>query len=380
MKSMKTTKQIGVLSVAVLNFLAVSWTHADTIKQPVEPASRLRGFTVDQMSTGTLYKAATVWKANGVRYMMRPWYRAGGRSPSESWKRMLDALPAQLDEAKRLNMTVVLALFEIPNEHQRTYPSDGKWNEHFWDDASNSNVLAQCWRDVATLCKDRDQEIWFDLLNEPLDWRDLYKTAYPKNWPLWAQGAIDAIRQIDTRHLVVVEAGPGSLSWGFRKLQPLKGDGIIYSTHFYQPQSYTHQGISDLRSTDLQHAYLQRQRPYPGNFDQDGGNWDKGRLRQEIQCLIDFQRRNNVRVYIGEFGVAKWAPNADVYLRDLIETFESLGWDWTYHALDENAIWSPEFTEAFDGSNPPQRATQTTERGRVLLEYMKRNADPATGK
>ena len=370
---MKTTKQIGVLSVAVLNFLAVSWIHADTIKQPVEPASRLRGFTVDQMSTGTLYKAATVWKANGVRYMMRPWYRAGGRTPSESWKAMVDALPAQLDVARDLNMKVVLALFEIPNEHQRTYPSDGKWLEHFWEDDSNSNALVTCWQDIATICKDRDQEIWFDLLNEPLDWRNV--PSYPKKWPSWAQGCVDAIRKIDKRHPVVVEAGPGSLSWGFQKFPKLQGESIIYSAHFYQPQSYTHQGIEDIRSTDLQHAYLQRQLPWPGKFgDSGGGLWDKARLEKEVQSLIDFQRTNNVRVYIGEFGVAKWAPNAGDYLRDLVETFETLGWDWTYHALDENAIWSPEFTEVFDGAKPPQRATQPTERGKVLLEYMKRNA------
>ncbi len=345
-----------------------------------ECGTRLRGFTVDQMGTGTLYKAATVWKANGVRYMMRPHFRSGGRSYADTWKAMMKKLPAELDYAKELKMTVVLALFEIPNDKQRGYPNDGKWNEHFWDDPSNSEVLVKCWQDIAEICKDRDQEIWFDILNEPLDWRDLHRTGYPKNWPVWAQGAIDAIRVIDTRHPIVIEAGPGSLSWGFRKLQPLKGDGIIYSTHFYQPQSYTHQGISDLRSTDLQHAYLQRQRPYPGNFDQDGGYWDKARLRQEIQGVIDFQRKNNVRVYIGEFGVAKWAPNADGYLRDLIEMFESLGWDWTCHALDENAIWSPEFTDAFDGSNAPRKSATPTARGKVLLEFMGRNAGSATGK
>lgn len=333
---------------------------------------RLRGFTVDQLGTGTLHKAVSVWNANCVRYMMRPSFRFAGGGAGASWKKMLHALPAQLDHAKREHVAVILAMFEFPNEQRKPYPNDGKWQEHFWADDSNSNAFVACWREIAEICKDRDQEIWFDLMNEPLNWSELPRT--PQNWPAWAQGAIDAIRSVDQVHPIVVETGPGSLCWGFRDFPGLRGQNLIYSAHMYQPQSYTHQGIEDIRSTDLQKAYLQRQRPWPGEFgDSGGGRWDKARLRRELQPMIEFQQRTGARIYVGEFSVVKWAPNGARYLRDLIETFEELGWDWTYHALDENAVWSPEFTDDFDGTRPSKRASEPTDRGRVLREFMERN-------
>jgi len=341
--------------------------------------TRLRGFTVDQMSDATLRKAATVWHANQVRYMMRPDYRADKIEHvtyAASWQHMLDALPAQLARARELNLAVVLCLFELPNENARTYPPGKAHLAAFWDDETNSNMLVRCWEQLATLCRDRDQPIWFEVLNEPLDWRDFPNT--PKKWPIWAQAATDAIRRIDTRHPIVIEAGPGGLCWAYKTFEPLRGTQIIYATHQYQPHAYTHQGIADIHATDLQHAYLERQLSWPGDFsDNGGGRWDKERLLKELQPLIDFQRRHGVRVYISEFSAVKWAPHAAGYLRDAVDVYEQLGWDWSYHALDENPMWSLEYTDAFDGSQPAQRAATPTERGTVMRAFLDRNSHAA---
>ncbi len=339
---------------------------------------RLRGFTVDQMSAATLLKAAA-WHANSVRYMMRPMYRADQIehvSYAAAWQHMVDALPGELAQADAAGLAVVLCLFEPPNEKARTYPAGKERLAAFWDDDANSNALVRCWEQLAGLCRERHQPIWFEILNEPLDWRDFPNT--PKKWPVWAQTTIDAIRRIDTHHPIVVEAGPGGLCWAYTNFPALKGAGLIYSTHQYQPHAYTHQGIADIHATDLQHAYLDRQLTWPGAFsDSGGGWWDKARLRQELQPLIDFQKRNGVRVYISEFSAIKWAPNAAGYLRDSLELYESLGWDWSYHALDEWPGWSLEHTDAFDGSAPAQRSQTPTARAKVMREFLDRNTHAA---
>jgi hypothetical protein len=338
-------------------------------------AARQRGFTVDQMGEATLRKAAA-WHANSVRYMMRPMYRADKIERvtyAAAWQRMLDALPEQLAQAHALGLGVVLCLFEPPNENARSYPKGKERLAAFWDDDSNSNTLVRCWEQLATICRDRDQTIWFEILNEPLDWRDFPGT--PRKWPAWAQAGVDAVRRIDARHPIVIEAGPGGLCWAYKEFSPLKGEGIIYATHQYQPHAYTHQGIADIKATDLQRAYLEKQRIWPGEFsDAGGGWWDKARLQRELQPLIDFQKRHGVRVYISEFSVIKWAPNAAGYLRDSLELYESLGWDWSYHALDEWPGWSLEHTDAFDGAAPAQRSDAVTERAAVMRTFLGRNA------
>jgi hypothetical protein len=339
--------------------------------------TRLRGFTVDRMTPETLHKATEKWHANSVRYMMRPSYRARSLYHTDvqtAWKRMVDELPAQLDLAKELKLTVVLCLFEVPNPRSSDYPKGKERLTAFWNDETNLEGLIGCWRQIAEICADREQDIWFEILNEPLDWKDF--PAPPASWPRWAQTTIDAIREIDRRHPVVIEAGPGGLCWAFKDFTPLKGEPIVYATHNYQPHVYTHQGIGEISATDLQKAYLETNLGWPGTYsDNGGGLWDKERLRKELQPLIDFQRRHNVRVYISEFSVVKWAPDAAQYLRDSLELYESLGWDWSYHALDENPLWSLEHGDAFEEPGKAKPATTPSRRADVLREYLDRTLD-----
>jgi hypothetical protein len=341
----------------------------------------LRGFTVGRMRESTLEKAANTWHANSIRYMMRTEFQARVQklTYAQSWQKIIDDLPGELDQCKKLNMTAVLCLFELPNDNALSYPKGKAWRTAFWADDSNKQILVDCWKQIAQICKDRDQDIWFEILNEPLDWKDMPHT--PAKWSDWAQAAIDAIRVIDAKHPVVIEVGPGGLCWAFKDFTPLKGDYIIYASHQYQPHEYTHQGISNIKATDLKQAYLKKQQPWPGAYsDTGGGWWDKNRLALELKPLIDFQKKYGVRVYISEFSAIKWAPDAEKYLRDSIELYEELGWDWAYHALDEYPGWSLEHTDAFDTPQEAQRAKGLTERGKVVKQYMDQNVTGNTEK
>lgn len=115
-------------------------------------------------------------------------------------------------------------------------------------------------------------------------------------------------------------------------LVPLPVSGVVYSAHMYLPHQFTHQGVHD-NTTGL---------VYPGTI--AGQRWDKDRLRKALKPVMDFQRENNVAIYIGEFSAIRWAPDESAYryLRDCIEVFEENGWDWAYHAFREWDGWSVE--------------------------------------
>jgi len=306
---------------------------------------RYRGFTVSRMDQAVLESAVRDWNINQVRYMMCPvWWKDQWKMPSyqATWKKILADLPAALDRAKALGLAVVLDLHQIPNDNPKKYSDDAaKASHEYWFDESNLKVLIECWQQLAEICKDRDQVIWFDLLNEPLDWTVVHShPSFAPTWPEWAQKTTDAIRKIDKKHPIVVEPGPGMLTWGFAGFTPVKDPvmPVIYSVHPYQPVVYTHQGINNKVILS-----------FPGPLDEHGGGmWDKKRLREELKDAIEFQRKYGVRIYVGEFSVARWAPNGAKYLRELIDMFEEMGWDWNYHSWKEADVWNLESPSEVD--------------------------------
>ena len=345
------------VSLLTIFLLIVCVTYGET--------PRLRGFTISNKPDYLQDAKAT--GANVVRFMTGPKVT---ENPDGSYTLNIDHIKKFIEEADKVGIGVVIDLHKLPNPRSKNYRKDRKgYLADFWDDDSNLTMMIKFWEQIASFCKGRSQIIWYDLLNEPLDWNDF--PSYPKKWPQWAQILIDSIRKIDPVHEIVIEAGPGGLCWGFKTFPKLKGDNLIYSTHNYQPHAYTHQGISDLKNTDLAKAYMELNLSWPGEYsDAGGGLWDAGRLEEELTPVIEFQKRHNVRVYIGEFGVIRWAPNADKYLRDNLELFEKYGWDWTYHAFREFHGWSfehePVYGEIVKAKNP-------TAMGKVLSEYLPRN-------
>jgi len=335
---------------------------------------RQRGFTTQEISIANLEDMRRTWNANSVRLMLRPNFTANRLKLAtyrEGWNRILRDLKPYLDRAGELGMTVILDLHEVPNEAMKSYSRDGKTaKSEFWADRSNLETMVACWRDLTALCGGRTQEVWYDILNEPLDWADFPKPV--KVWPAWAQTVIDDIRLRDQANPIVVEVGPGGLCWGFAEFPLLSGANIIYSTHQYQPHEYTHQGIHEIGNTDLARKYLDTNRPWPSVYaDTGGGMWDKQRLYAELKPMIDFQKKHKVRIYISETGVVRWAPDSARYVRDNLELFEEFGWDWSFHALHENPMWSPAYEPTYGKPDVP--ATATTPVGAVLHEYFAKN-------
>ncbi len=362
-------KHMIILGIVSLVSCLTNKTYGKKAEQ-LSDSSRLRGFTTEEINPQNLVDMKKDWHANSVRLMLRPNFTARQKklpTYKEGWQDIIKNLPAFLDKAKELNIAVILDLHDVPNDNAKNYRKERKQKSaDFWDDEKNLEIIKSCWIDLATMCKGRDQIIWFDILNEPLDWRDF--PNYTQKWPEWAQAAIDVIRPIEPDRPIVIEVGPGGLCWGFKDFSLLKDKNIIYSTHQYQPHQYSHQGISSLNNTDLAKAYLETEQSWPGVYtDTGGGFWDKERLVTEMQPMIDFQKKHGVRIYISEFGVVRWAPDAARYIEDNIDLYEKYGWDWSFHAFRENPIWSPEYEPVFKGNI---KAANTTAIGEVLLKYL----------
>ena len=194
----------------------------------------------------------------------------------------------------------------------------------------------------------------------------------PKNWPRWAQEITNEIREVDKRHAIVIETGPGGLCSGFKSFPPLKGENLIYSVHEYTPHQYTHQGISNIANTDLAKAYLDTGKPWP--FTSDSGQiWTKEDIRKDLLPAVEFQKKNHARIYVGEFSVIRWAPNGADYLKDCLGLFEEYGWDWTYHAFRESPAWSLEHGDSKADKERIEDPSKLGARAKVVKEYLNLN-------
>jgi hypothetical protein len=335
---------------------------------------RLRGMTVPHQADAKVFHDAVVNGANAVRLILSP-LTTSASHPGAAWQKMVENLPSQLDAARQEHLIVIVSLFTPPvdlNFGPGAKDEDRKAALHtFWTDPKSLDTMIAQAVQTARLLKPYEGMVWLELKNEPLDWADY--PAPPHNWPAWAQKLVDAVRAVSAVP-IVVQVGPGGLCSGFATFAKLKGDNLVYSLHNYQPHEYTHQGVKQLIGTDLAHSYNQVGKKWPGDFgDGKGGIWDKERLRKVFEPVIRFAQENKARIFVGEFGVARWAPNAEGYLRDNIELFEEMGWDWTYHAFRESAIWSFEHDEAYSDGKNARLSTSENARAKVIREALLKN-------
>lgn len=204
-------------------------------------------------------------------------------------------------------------------------------------DPQIGGVLEKVWSQMAAHYKDRSAYLYYEVLNEPHGISDAL-------WNQIQQGVVEAIRQEDTTHWIVV-GGAGWNSYNNLAFMPEYADEkLIYTFHFYDPFLFTHQGATwtnpsmgslagvpfpyqpdrmpglpaELAGTWIQFAY--NSYPTEGNAD---------RVKALLDIAINFRESRKVPVYCGEFGV--FIPNS----RD----DDRVAWyEWVRSYLEEHGI------------------------------------------
>jgi hypothetical protein len=170
-----------------------------------------------------------------------------------------------------------------------------------------------------------------------------------------ALAAAKKIHEIDPDHAIIVEPLGGTME-NLMTFEPLPVPGVVYSIHMYSPLTFTHQGVS---------------KDYPAPQNEP----TKDAIRRFLQPAIDYQRKYNVHIFLGEFSAIRWAPgdSACDYMRNVINVAEENNWDWSYHAFREWDGWSVEHDS--DPNNHRQSKTQTS-REALLRSWFAKNDKP----
>ena len=323
---------------------------------------RLRGAMVGPDATeDDLRELGRGWKANLIRWQLINHPRPNRRLAPEQYDAWLDRELGRLDRVlgwcEQYGLLAVIDLHSPPGGKGTISGYAGTDDALFTDRAAQDKFVA-IWRRIAARYRDR-RAVWgYDLANEPVE---EYVEEGCDDWRGLAARAAKAIREIDPARAIVVEAPPWGSPESLRDFVPIEVSNVVYSCHMYVPSEFTHQGV--FRHTTRSFAY-------PGAI--DGVLWDKAALEQALQPVVEFQKRYNVHIYIGEFSAIRWAPDESAfrYLRDVIDIFEDHGWDWSYHAFREWDGWS---VEHGPDRQDPARSRAPTRREELLKSWYAKN-------
>jgi endoglucanase len=212
-------------------------------------------------------------------------------------------------------------------------------------DADAPERIINLWVRITERYKNTDPErVFFELRNEP-------HNITAEAWRWQAEQIIKYVREIAPKHTLIV----GFHEWNGRKemieSKPFTDANIIYTFHYYAPFVFTHQGagwagdsMKDLRNIPFPFS-AEKMIKVPSSAK---GTWTETQINDyrrdsdakymyaELKAAKDWAIKNNVPIFLGEFGsFGEYAPMDD-RCRHAAAVYSALGklgipsawWEW----------------------------------------------------
>ena len=199
-------------------------------------------------------------------------------------------------------------------------------NVHHYEEMDTDPItqaprLTALWRQIADRYRDRPQELFFELLNEPAG--QLTDGRWQKIFP----DLLQAIRNSNPTRVVII--GPAywnSLDHLPQLLLPQNDRRLIATFHYYTPLQFTHQGASWVANSE----------------DWRGTTWNKDQegnvLRDDFEKAAAWGRQNERPLYLGEFGTIDQAEmeSRASWTRAVAREAEKFDFSWSYWEFCSN--------------------------------------------
>ncbi len=308
---------------------------------------------------------------------------------SRAWPVILQETAAVVQAAGAAGLKVVLLMEPSTPTQALNEQPDG------WADPQARRDFVRGWREMAAHLSPLRQHVWaYELFNEPHEFVPGRGNVAPSQWRHLAIDTVAAIRSAEQgadagrepSWVVYAPVLQPSDHWAAQYAQGvlLPDERVIYTEHYYDAFSFTHQNI-------CQQGYPAGSLPYTGSVEA---------VRAALRPLREFAQSSGAPVYVGEFSAAVWAgwsagergiwqPRRDAaglpvldnvnWLRDVLDALEADGLAWTYHSFRTYYAWNPELIVTqgpcgpFEYQRPGQPDTPTM---RLLGDYLQRNSAP----
>ena len=286
---------------------------------------------------------------------------------------------------ERAGMFAVMTFRTGPGRSDFTFYRDGvgEWFdealliENVWQDQAAQDAWGEMWRYTAERYRDNPIVVGYDLMCEPnsvvvlpgeiYDPEEFYPryadTTY--DWNRFYPGIVTAIREVDPDTPILVSGmGWGAIQW-LPHLKTVDDPRVVYMVHQYEPQDdFTHQAPDGTIT-------------YPGMLDLD---WDgspdpfnREWLDGFFSTIDAFEAEQGVHVSVNEYGVHRWVPGADAFMRDSMDLFEERGMNHAFWAF--NPSWPPHSVDNddFDFLHGPDPGNHQNVATSDLIEVIRMN-------
>lgn len=174
---------------------------------------------------------------------------------------------------------------------QGGYQSQGNGTA-LWDNEENQKRLIALWEEIARRYKDEPLVVGYGLLNEPVVPSN-DDAAGCNKWADLLNKMIKAVHDIDKNHIIFVERiltfqneKTHELEWSrsddeSKFVLPEDTENVVYEFHFYNPFTFTHQGLSWSNTSEFNKIY-----PNEEDIFADGVSWHAGTFNGD-QCDLD---------------------------------------------------------------------------------------------
>jgi len=280
-------------------------------------------------------------------------------------------LKSALDQAESAGIRVVLTMLSLPGARWRQH-NDDQADLRLWRDATYWTQAARFWRDLAKRLRNHPAVAGYNLLNEPTPefaapppgqagaggpsawYAGVENTAADLNG--FYDAVIAAIRSVDDRTPVILDAGSWANASAFAYLKPMTDNKTLYAFHMYDPFEFTNKKANNGRFC------------FPGIMVTESGDTvtlDLSTLQAILSPVADWQRQHHVpsnRIIAAEFGCHRTNCGAADYFADLIQIFNEQNWHWAFYSFREDG-WDGMDYEL--GDKPPGAAYwEARERGK----------------
>lgn len=204
--------------------------------------------------------------------------------------------------AKERNISLILD-FHCPKGGFGTKGS-GAWP--IWKKEKLQKAYIEAWQEIAQTYNDEVTIAGYDLMNEP----SLARNGIEQYQQIM-QDTVDAIREVDGNHIIIVESAVGvdgdMESYEKPTWVQVKDDNLMYSFHFYDPLSFTHNDPS-----------LDSKLIYPNK------EYTKEVLAKKFEQCINEPFLMENPILLGEFGCNDWSEDSGAmqWIQDVYELCE----------------------------------------------------------
>lgn len=185
----------------------------------------------------------------------------------------------------------------------------------------HQQLLARTWELLADHFRDEPAVLGYDIVNEPVR-QEAGEPCDSCNWHAIAQSVVDAIRTVDTNHIIFVEGPNYSLASDW----PIENGKAAFITDTIAPPRivYSPHVFFDFGNDSRYDS--------PGEETGPVGQWQYY-VRDRLMPVIDWSMNNNAPIFIGETNVpctTVWADVLDHAFRNFFEPLHLSVAAWHY--------------------------------------------------